>query len=309
MWAEREQALRPLAPRGTAAASRGRSRSRTASRTEPGCTGRTRRSTGRPRAPARPTAATESGRQAARRSRQRPPPSGERLWLEQQRVERHRERERRPGQEGGAGQEPDEPGTLPSRRARSGSANVRIVAMRWPVCQTPPRVVTHRIWVENPNRTVNQNRSASRATPIAAEQPPAHADAGRGEDRVDARFHLVRGDRPEDRDDRHERDRRERRERDVETVTDRDDVVRPESDIDRGSAVQERIREVEEVAASGVELAVRQPVDQRRSRDDGEADQKRRRRATAHAATGTARDRSTRRPWISAPRVRPTGSR
>ena len=34
-------------------------------------------------------------------------------WLEQQGVERHRKRERRPAQERGAGQQPDEPGTLP----------------------------------------------------------------------------------------------------------------------------------------------------------------------------------------------------
>ncbi len=40
--------------------------------------------------------------------------------------------------------------------------------MSWPVCQTPPRVVTHRIWVENPNRIVRASRSARRRTPIRA---------------------------------------------------------------------------------------------------------------------------------------------
>ena len=47
-------------------------------------------------------------------------------------------------------------------------ANVRIVAISWPVCQTPPRVVTHRIWVEKPNRIVRASRSTSRRTPIRA---------------------------------------------------------------------------------------------------------------------------------------------
>ena len=75
----------------------------------------------------------------------------------------------------------------------------------------------------------------------------------------DSTWSAVTG--PDERDDRHERDRRERRERDVEAATDRDDVVRPEPDVDRRPAVEERVGEVEEVAAPGVELAVRQPVD------------------------------------------------
>ncbi len=44
-------------------------------------------------------------------------------------------------------------------------AKVRIVATRWPVCHTPPRVVTHRIWVEKPNRTASHSRSTQRAIP------------------------------------------------------------------------------------------------------------------------------------------------
>ena len=43
--------------------------------------------------------------------------------------------------------------------------------MRCPVCQTPPRVVTHRIWVEKPNRTVSQIRSLRRTAPI---RPSSH---------------------------------------------------------------------------------------------------------------------------------------
>ena len=41
-----------------------------------------------------------------------------------------------------------------------------MVAIRWPVCHTPPRVVTHRIWVEKPNRMTSQSRSMIRRTPI-----------------------------------------------------------------------------------------------------------------------------------------------
>ncbi len=39
------------------------------------------------------------------------------------------------------------------------------MAISWPVCHTPPRVVIHRICVENPNRTVSASRSRSRSTP------------------------------------------------------------------------------------------------------------------------------------------------
>ena len=36
------------------------------------------------------------------------------------------------------------------------------------MCQTPPRVVTHQIWVLNPNRRTSQTRSASERTPSRA---------------------------------------------------------------------------------------------------------------------------------------------
>ncbi len=83
-------------------------------------------------------------------------------------------------------------------------ANVRIVAISWPVCQTPPRVVTHRIWVEKPNRIVSASRSNSAADADPAEEHPAQPDAAGGEHRVDPRLDLVRADRPEDRDERHQ---------------------------------------------------------------------------------------------------------
>ena len=44
-------------------------------------------------------------------------------------------------------------------------ASVRIVAISWPVCQTPPRVVTHQIWVEKPSSTTSRNRSTRLRTP------------------------------------------------------------------------------------------------------------------------------------------------
>ena len=97
--------------------------------------------------------------------------------------------------------------------------------MRWPVCQTPPRVVTHRIWVENPNRTVSQRRSASRSTPTRPSSHQHIPTPAAGEDRVDAGLQLVRGKRADERDERHERDGWERRERHVVTATDRNDVV------------------------------------------------------------------------------------
>ena len=101
-----------------------------------------------------------------------------------------------------------------------------MVATRWPVCQTPPRVVTHRICVENPNRTVSHSRSISRATPIRPSSHQHIPTPTAASTALIAGFQLVRGDRPDERDDRHEHDRRERGERDVEAAADRDDVVR-----------------------------------------------------------------------------------
>ena len=88
-------------------------------------------------------------------------------------------------------------------------ANVRIVATRWPVCQTPPRVVTHRIWVEKPNRIVSQSRSLRRTAPIRPRSHQHMPDASAGEEGVDPGFPLVGRDRPDERDERHQRDGRE----------------------------------------------------------------------------------------------------
>ena len=43
--------------------------------------------------------------------------------------------------------------------------------MRWPVCHTPPRVVTHQICVEKPSSTAIANRSRSFVAPI---RPDTH---------------------------------------------------------------------------------------------------------------------------------------
>ena len=67
--------------------------------------------------------------------------------------------------------------------------------MSWPVCQTPPRVVTHRIWVEKPNRIVSAMPVDEPPDADPAEQHPAQADPRRREQRVDPRLDLVRADR------------------------------------------------------------------------------------------------------------------
>ena len=55
-------------------------------------------------------------------------------------------------------------------------------------------------------------------------------------------------DRPDDRDERHQQDRRERRERHVEPAVDDDHVIRAGLEVEPGASVEERVREVEEVA-------------------------------------------------------------
>ena len=148
--------------------------------------------------------------------------------------------------------------------------NVRIVATRWPVCHTPPRVVTHRICVENPNRIVSHRRSQRRADSDPAEQHPAQADAARREEGVDPGLELIRCGRADERDDRCQRDGRERCERHVIVTADDDHVVRPGREGQPCPPMEEGIREVEEIASPGVEAAVGQPVDDGRDRNDRE---------------------------------------
>ncbi len=45
------------------------------------------------------------------------------------------------------------------------------MATRWPVCHTPPRVVTHQTCVEKPSRSTSATRSRMRSTPI---RPAVH---------------------------------------------------------------------------------------------------------------------------------------
>ena len=49
--------------------------------------------------------------------------------------------------------------------------SVRMIATRWPVCHTPPRVVTHQTWVENPSRSARASRSRIRPAPM---RPATH---------------------------------------------------------------------------------------------------------------------------------------
>ncbi len=37
--------------------------------------------------------------------------------------------------------------------------------MSWPVCHTPPRIVTHQVAVESPKRATSHARSRARTTP------------------------------------------------------------------------------------------------------------------------------------------------
>ena len=136
-----------------------------------------------------------------------------------------------------------------SRSSRSGSASVSSVAISWPVCQTPPRVVIHQIWVEKPSSSTSQNRSTSDRTFSRPSSHQRHPDRRRGEDRVDRGLEVVGGDRPDDRDERHERDRRERRERHEDLAVLDDHVVGAGREVHPDAAVEEGVGEVEEVAA------------------------------------------------------------
>ena len=88
----------------------------------------------------------------------------------------------------------------------------------------------------------------------AAGKPPAEPDDRCREDGVDSGLPLVGDDRPEDPDDRHQGDRRERRERHVEVAVAKDHVLVAEADVQPDTAVQERVREIEEVAPGRVEV-------------------------------------------------------
>ena len=85
---------------------------------------------------------------------------------------------------------PARPAARPHSSTRQ--ANVRIVATRWPVCHTPPRVVTHRICVEKPNRIVSHSRSTRRWTPRSRPSSHQHRPTPpAAEHGVDPGFDLV----------------------------------------------------------------------------------------------------------------------
>ena len=102
------------APRGTAAASPAHSRIPTATRSGPGCRRRTATIDGStPSASSDPRAQPGRPDGRSRRSRRRPRSTAAAgRGSSMQRVERDRERQRRPGQERGPGEQADEPGPL-----------------------------------------------------------------------------------------------------------------------------------------------------------------------------------------------------
>ena len=191
------------------------------------------------------------------------------------RVERPRQPDRVNGQ--GEGERGHVGNTAPASRPMSHArrrppssirqANVRIVDVGWPVCQTPPLAfVTHRMQVENP-RAVSRTRSEVRLTPtrpsshqhIATHQAARNAlmlnsiwsaSAGRSRRAASARWPgTARTGRS--------------------TGRRWDDVVRSERCGQPCPAVRERVGQVEEVATSGVELPIREPIDRARQRGEG----------------------------------------
>src|SRR4029077_17208140 len=81
---------------------------------------------------------------------------------------------------------------------------------------------------------------------------------------------------------------RERGERHVDPRPDRNDVVRAQPDVEPRAAVEERVRQVEQVASTGVEVPAAEPVGdggERREPDAGEHSAVEPRR---HAAPATA---------------------
>ena len=132
--------------------------------------------------------------------------------------------------------------------------NVRIVATRWPVCQTPPRVVDPQDLGREPEEDRQSTGGRrSRATPMRPRSHQHRPTPVAARIALIAEFPLIRADRADDGDQRHEDDRGEWRKRHVVAAVDRDDVVRPELELEPRPAVQERIGEVEEVAAAGIE--------------------------------------------------------
>ncbi len=83
---------------------------------------------------------------------------------------------------------------------------------------------------------------------------------------------MVGCDRPDQRDEGHQGDRREWGERHVIPAVDGDHIVRTEWHREPGAPMQERVGEIEEVAATGIEEPIAQPIDDRRKHGDGQAD-------------------------------------
>ena len=193
------------------------------------------------------------------------------------------------------------------------SSRVRIIATRWPVCQTPPRVVTHQTCVEKPSSSTRATRSRIRSTPIRPAVHHASSTTVAASPALIPDCHWSAVTRADDRHQRHQQDRGERRERHVDVAVPVDHVVGAQGALDPHPAVEEGVREVEEVAAPGIERAVGQPVDDEGA--DGEQDAgdgrggRGDRRARGHMAEGSASGESAGGAASGAERARPAARR
>jgi hypothetical protein len=186
------------------------------------------------------------------------------------------------------------------------AATVSIAAIRWPVCQTPPRVVTHQIGVENPSRATSRSGPRSSGPRV---EPPAHPDVDRGHRRVDDLLPGVGPNRPDDRDQRSQGDRRKRREGDRDTVCDDHVVPRPERVVQPDAATQESIGQLEEIGTPGVKATRGDEVDRECDHHDGQADDQL--KSATGTGSGTLRGRgsgthpakATKSWWLTEPRA------
>ena len=143
--------------------------------------------------------------------------------------------------------------------------------MSWPVCQTPPRVVTQSICVEKPNSADSHSLSETRFTPTRPSShqhiptpaparialiPDSRWSAVTGPIKATSGSNAIAGNGANG------------------TSTGRrsDHVVRAERHREPGAPVQEGVCEIEEVAPTGIEKAIAQPVDDRRHCRDAETD-------------------------------------
>ena len=202
------------------------------------------------------------------------------------RVDRDRERDRGAREEGRAGTQSDEPRPLPTEeldQAHEGEdGRDELTGMPDAATRRDPQDLRREPEERGQPGPIGQASHAD-----ATEGPPAHPDRDRGKERVDAGFDLVRPEGTQDGDEGHEHDRREWGEGDVVAAVDGDDVVRAQRERQPRPTVEEGVGQEEEVAAAGVELPVRQPVQDGGDADESQADQRRSVRSTPHLASAS----------------------